>query len=206
MIFFGITNGVAAYGVSVTKQGETNIMKNEKLTKMLSSKLTKSLAVFVAVLLIGAAVFVNYKLFYDPVDAMGYGDGNMENNFTSTDGSSSENYFTATVLNRQQSRDEAIDVLRLVSESEDSSAEARAEASAKIAKIATDMQNESTIETLVKAKGFEECVAIISDNSISVIVGAESLQVSEAAQILAIVYETTGISPENVSIISRTSN
>ena len=183
-----------------------NIMKNEKLTKMLSSKLTKSLAVFVAVLLIGAAVFVNYKLFYDPVDAMGYGDGNMENNFTSTDGSSSENYFTATVLNRQQSRDEAIDVLRLVSESEDSSAEARAEASAKIAKIATDMQNESTIETLVKAKGFEECVAIISDNSISVIVGTESLQVSEAAQILAIVYETTGISPENVSIISRTSN
>jgi stage III sporulation protein AH len=68
------------------------------------------------------------------------------------------------------------------------------------------MQNESTIETLVKAKGFEECVAIISDNSVSVIVGAESLQVSEAAQILAIVHETTGIDPENVSIINRASN
>ena len=181
-------------------------MKNEKLSKVLSSKLTRSLAVFVAVLLIGAAVFVNYKLFYDPVDAMGYGEGNMENNFGSTatgNGASSENYFTATALNRQQSRDEAIDVLKLVSESQESSEEARAEATAKIAQIAVDMQNESTIETLVKAKGFEECVAIISDNSVSVIVSAESLQVSEAAQILAIVYDTTGINPENVSIINK---
>ena len=181
-------------------------MKNEKLNKIFSSKLTKSLAVFIAVLLIGAAVFVNYKLFYDPVDAMGYGDGNMENNFSgsaATGGATEENYFTATVLNRQQSRDEAIDVLKLVSESDESSEEAKAEATAKIAKIAEDMQNESNIETLVKAKGFEECVAIISDNSVCVIVGAESLQASEAAQILAIVYDTTGISPENVSIINR---
>ena len=182
-------------------------MKKEKLTKILSSKLTKSLAVFVAVLLIGAAVFVNYKLFYDPVDAMGYGDGNMQNNFNDStatgNGAGDENYFTATALNRQQSRDEAIDVLKLVSESNESSEEAKAEATAKIAQIATDMQNENNIETLVKAKGFEECVAIISDNSVSVIVSADELQAAEAAQILAIVYDTTGINPENVSIISK---
>lgn len=182
-------------------------MKNEKLKKMFSSKITKSLAVFLVVLLIGAAVYVNYKLFYDPVDAMGYGDNNMENNFANSaqtgSNASEENYFTATVLNRQQSRDEAIDVLKLVSESEESSDEAKAEATAKIAQIATDMQNESNIETLVKAKGFEECVAIISEDSVSVIVGAEELQAAEAAQILAIVYETTGITPENVSIINK---
>ena len=65
------------------------------------------------------------------------------------------------------------------------------------------MQNESNIETLVKAKGFEECVAIISDNSVSVIVSADELKAAEAAQILAIVYDTTGISPENVSIINK---
>ena len=183
------------------------MMKSEKLKKLFSTKVTKGLAVCVAVLLIGAAVFVNYKLFYDPVDAMGYGDGNMENMFGNSalagNTASDENYFTATALNRQQQRDEAIDVLKLVSESDESSADAKAEANAKIAKIATDMQNESNIETLVKAKGFAECVAIISDNSVSVIVSAESLRAAEAAQILAIVYDTTGISPENVSIINR---
>ena len=183
------------------------MMKNEKLKQIFSSKLTKSLAVFLVVLLIGAAVYVNYKLFYDPVDGMGFGDGNMENNFDDSaatgNNAEEENYFTATALNRQHSRDEAIDVLKLVCESEESTEEAKAEATAKISQIAVDIQNENNIETLVKAKGFTECVAIISEGSVSVIVGAEELQAAEAAQILAIVYDTTGVNPENVSIINK---
>ena len=182
-------------------------MKNEKLKQIFSSRVTKSLAVLLVVVLVGAAVYVNYRLFYDPVDGMGFGENNMENNFggsTETGGNAEEeNYFTATALTRQQSRDEAIDVLKLVSESAESSEEAKAEATAKISQIAVDIQNENNIETLVKAKGFEECVTIISDNSVSVIVSAEELQAAEAAQILAIVYDTTGINPENVSIINK---
>ncbi len=182
-------------------------MKNEKLNKIFSSKATKSLAVFLVVLLIGAAVYVNYKLFYDPTASMGFGDNNMDDNYqssTQTGGDAAEeNYFTATALNRQQSRDEALDVLKNVSESDEATEEAKAEASQKISQIAVDIQNENNIETLVKAKGFEECVAIISENSVSVIVSAEELQAAETAQILAIVYDTTGINPENVSIISK---
>ena len=79
----------------------------------------------------------------------------------------------------------------------------KAEAQAKISRIATDIQNEANIETLVKAKGFEECVAVIGDGAVSVIVKAEALQAKETAQILSIVYETTGIAPENVSIINK---
>ena len=162
----------------------------------------------VVVALVGVAVFVNYKFFYDPIGDMGYGDNNMDDTVggseqTGTGTTEEENYFTSTVLNRQQSRDEAIDVLKMVSESNESTEEAKAEATAKISQIAVDIQNENNIETLVKAKGFEECVAVISDNSVSVIVKAESLQAAEAAQILAIVYDTTGINPENVSIISK---
>ena len=182
-------------------------MKNDKIKNLFSSRMTKSLAVFLVVVLIGAAVYVNYKLFYDPVDAMGYGENNMENQFggsTATGGNADEeNYFTATALTRQQSRDEAIDVLKLVSESGESSEEAKADATARISQIAVDIQNEQNIETLVKAKGFDECVAIISENSVSVIVSADELQAAEAAQILAIVYETTGVNPENVSIINK---
>ena len=181
-------------------------MKNEKLKKFFSSSSVKSIMVFAVVLLIGVAVYVNYRLFYDPTGAMGYGDGNMEDGGSDslqTGGDAEENYFTATALNRQQSRDEAIDVLKLVAESEDADAETRAEASAKISKIAEDIQNEANIETLVKAKGFEECVAVISDDSVSVIVSAESLQAAEAAQIMSIVYQTTGISPEKISIVNK---
>lgn len=180
-------------------------MKNEKVKKFFSSRVAKSLIVLVAALLIGVAVYANYRLFYDPVGSMGFGDNNMDDSYDDSlqTGGEEENYFTATALNRQQSRDEAIDVLKMVAESEDADEATKAEATAKINKIAGDIQNEANIETLVKAKGFEECVAIISENSVSVVVSAEALQAAEAAQILAIVYNTTGISPENVSIVNK---
>lgn len=184
-------------------------MKNEKVKKIFSSKSARSALIVAVVLLVGLAVYLNYRWFYDPIGSLGYGDNNMENNYsdseeTGADTNEEENsYFTATALSRSQSRDEAIDVLKLVTENEEASEEAKAEAAAKISKIAVDMQNEANIETLVKAKGFEECVAIIGDDAVSVIVKAESLQANEAAQILAIAYETTGIAPQNISIINK---
>lgn len=183
-------------------------MKIENVKKFFSTKTARSLAILSVVLLIGLAVYLNYQWFYDPVDSMGYGDNNMEDNVGGStsvggDADEEENYFTSTAINRQEARDEAIDVLKLVTENAEASEEARAEAQERISQIAVDIQNEANIETLVKAKGFEECVAVISEDSVSVIVSAESLQASDTAKILSIVYETTGISPSKVSIINK---
>ena len=184
-------------------------MKSEKAKKLFSSKSVKSAIVIVAVLLIGLAVYLNYRWFYDPIESLGYGDNNMDSNSSDSQPTDSDDvgggndYFSATVLSRTQARDEAIDVLKLVTESEDASSEAKAEATAKISQIAVDIQNEANIETLVKAKGFEECVAVISEGSVSVIVSAESLQANQTAQILTIVCETTGVTPDKVSIINK---
>lgn len=181
-------------------------MKSEKMKKFLTSRAAKSLAVFLVVVLIGVAVYVNYRLFYEPADSMGYGDNNMSDSLddsTATSGDATEDYFTATALNRQQSRDEAVEVLKLITENEEASEEAKADAREMISQIAVDIQNEANIESLVKAKGFEECVAIISEGAVSVVVSAEALQAAEAAQIFSIVYETTGIAPENISIINK---
>ncbi len=183
-------------------------MKNEKLQNFFKSKAAKSIVVASAALLVGLAVYLNYRWFYDPAANLGFGDNNMDDNYSDSEstGGEAENandYFTATALDRQEARDEALGVLKLVAEDASASEEAKAEASAKISKIAVDIQNEANIETLVKAKGFEDCVAIISDDAVSVIVSAEALQAAEAAQILSIVYETTGINPEKVSIINK---
>lgn len=187
-------------------------MQNEKTKKIFSSKSMRSMVIIAVVLLVGLAVYLNYRWFYDPVGSLGYGDNNMDDNLGdeseetggNADGEEEKNdYFASTVLTRDQSRDEAIDVLKLVAENSEASDEARAEAAAKISQIAVDIQNEANIEALVKAKGFEECVAVIADDAASVIVKAETLQANEAAQILAIVYETTGISPQNISIITK---
>jgi stage III sporulation protein AH len=182
-------------------------MKSEKLKKFFTSNTAKGIAVACMALMIGLAVYLNYRWFYDPTGSLGYGENNMENNFddsASTGGTEEENnYFTSAALDRKEARDEAIDVLKLVAESEEASNEAKADASAKISQIALDIQNEANIESLVKAKGFEECVAVISDGAVSVIVSAETLKAAESAQILTIVYETTGITPDKVSIINK---
>ncbi|MBQ8414444.1 MAG: SpoIIIAH-like family protein [Clostridia bacterium] len=183
-------------------------MKFEKIKNFFKTRTAKSIIVASSALLIGLAIYLNYQWFYDPSGSLGYGDNNMDdslsdNSSASGNASGEQDYFTSTALDRQEARDEALDVLKMVTESAESSEEAKAEAQQKISKIAVDIQNEANIETLVKAKGFEDCVAIISDNAVSVIVGAESLQAAEAAQILTIVYETTGITPENISIISK---
>lgn len=184
-------------------------MKNEKIKAFLKTNTAKSIIVASCALLIGLAVYLNYRWFYDPSSSIGFGDNNMENNYSDSEsaGGEAENqkndYFVSTALDRKEARDEALDVLKLVTESSESSADAKAQASAKISQIAVDIQNEANIETLVKAKGFEECVAIISEGAVSVIVSREDLKAAETAQILTIVYETTGISPDKVSIINK---
>ncbi len=192
----------------VTNFKEIHTMKFEKIKSFFKTRAAKSIVVASATLLIGLAVYLNYRWFYDPTSSLGYGSNNMsdgtsDNSQAAGEVTEEENYFTSTALDRQQARDEALDVLKMVSESTESSEEAKAAAQEKISQIAVDIQNEANIETLVKAKGFEDCVAIISENAASVIVSSESLQAAEAAQILTIVYETTGINPENISIINK---
>ena len=183
------------------------MITNEKIKEFLSTNGAKSAIVASCALLIGLAVYLNYQWFYDPSASLGYGDNNMENNYSDSQTTGGEqennNYFTAAALDREEARDEALDVLKLVTQSSEATEEAKAEATAKISKIAVDIQNEANIESLVKAKGFEDCVAVISEDAVSVIVKSEGLNSAEAAQILTIVYETTGISPERISIINK---
>ena len=184
-------------------------MKTQKLRNFFTSSAGKGTVVACAALIIGLAVYLNYRWFYDPTTSLGFGENNMDNNFSDTESAGSEvqgeenDYFTSAALDRKEARDEAIDVLKMVTENSAASEEVRAEAAEKISQIAVDIQNEANIESLVKAKGFEECVAVISDGAVSVIVSAEALQAAETAQILTIVYETTGISPDKVSIINK---
>ena len=132
----------------------------------------------------------------------------MENNYSDSQSAGSDasgaNYFTATALNREEARDEALDVLKLVAESDESTEEAKSEATAKISQIAVDIQNEANIESLIVSKGFSQCVAVLNDESASIVVKAEgSLTPAQLSQINEIVYVQTGILPENITIIQK---
>lgn len=112
-------------------------------------------------------------------------------------------YFDETRLERQTSRDQELSLLKETVQKEDVSEEAKASAEAQIAAIAANSVTESRIESLVTAKGFLECVAMISDAGVSVVVLPEvaGLQSSDVAKVKDIVIQETGVSADMIRII-----
>lgn len=168
----------------------------------------RNIVILTAVLLIGAAVYLNYLWFYQPTGELDYGSNNMVDNLGQGDASADTDggidYFAAAALAREEARDEAMEVLQAVVSSSAEGSEERAAALESISRIAVTMETEANIETLVLAKGFTDCVAVLSEDSASIIVGAsEALTPAQNAQICTAVYEMAGILPQNVSIISR---
>ena len=189
------------------KTENPNIQKKPNKIKAFFKKIgVRNLVVICAVLLIGGAVGVNYILYTQPDEPSGDVDIDLDNTDIQDTLDKDENtsdYFAQTALSRQQARDEALEVLQAVATNSSALPEAVDAALADIAQIAKDIDSESKIETLVRAKGFEECIAVINDDSATVIVKTDGLLASEVAQINEIVYEQSGILPTGLKIIEK---
>lgn len=168
----------------------------------------RSVMTLCAVLVIAMAVILNVTLFNGegtlaepdlPSDGSALeGEGNNTTNVDSTDG-----YFSATQVSRQRARDEALEVLQSVVDSESADEATKTEALLEIADLAKAMEAEANIETMVLAKGFERCVAVINGETCSVVVSGTELQENQISQINEIVYEQTGILPANIRIVAK---
>ena len=115
-----------------------------------------------------------------------------------------ESYFVNASINKEKSRDEALETLQIVVDSSEEFPETRDKALAEILEIAGYMEIEASVEEMIKAKGFEDCVAIISGDNINVIVKSDGLMTSEVAQITDIVMNQTGFGTENIRIVEKT--
>lgn len=62
------------------------------------------------------------------------------------------------------------------------------------------METELTVENLVRAKGFSDVIVSIHKGNVNVVVGTDTLNDEQVAQILDIVLRETGKSAENVKI------
>ena len=180
---------------------------NQSKVKQFFKKIgAKNLLVICAVLLIGSAICVNYVIYSQDsqpstdVD-IDLNDTDLENTLQNDPNAS--DYFAQTILSRKQARDEALEVLESVATSDSALPETIETALQDISQIAKDIESESNIETLIQAKGFDECIAVISEGKATVIVKSDGLLASEVAQINEIVYETAGILPTDLKIIEK---
>ena len=97
--------------------------------------------------------------------------------------------------------DEAVETIQSMISDEGIEEEQKETLSAQASEIASAIETESRIENLIKAKGFDDCIAYIDGDKANVIVKTDGLLENEAAQIKEILLQETEVPVENISIV-----
>ena len=110
-------------------------------------------------------------------------------------------YFAAVRLSRQQARDNALDLLQEAMAYDD--ATKAAESSQQLDEIVQTALSEATIESLVIAKGYADCVAYMSNDGVSVAVAAPEggLQTADVAVIADIVMTQSEYTLDDIRVV-----
>lgn len=112
-------------------------------------------------------------------------------------------YFSSARVDRQKARDESLEKLQKIIDSANQSDDAKKQATKSVEKISNSINLENKIETLVTAKGINNCLAIINTDTgkIDIIVDAPELTDTVILQIKEIAVNQLNCSFEDVTII-----
>ncbi len=111
-------------------------------------------------------------------------------------------FFSTYKTDRDGTRNQEILYLDAIIASENSTEAAKTAAEEMRLEVCKTMETELVLESLIKAKGFDDAIVTISSSKVNVIVNDAELKSDEIAQILSIVTEETAYSPANVNIMS----
>ena len=181
-------------------------------------KIWKRNAIVATVLvLICAGVYLNWnKTQPEPIDltqtlnaeqlmgdsVLTMGDGISGEAEASSEYLSSADYFAQIRLSRQETRDSAVELLQETIAYEDGN-ESAVTAAASLDSLVGDALAESQIESLVIAKGYQDCVAYMGEDTISIAVSSapEGLAEEDVALISDIVTTQTNYKLSDIRII-----
>ncbi len=187
----------------------------------------RNLVVVAIALFVGVAVYLNWhyaqnevvsgdadaaasgKLLGEAALVSGQGDAQESPSADGSDSSSGGSasgqtgYFDTARLNRQQARDNALELLQEAAADTSAAQEVIDNANESIQTLATYTVSEAQMENLIISKGYSDCVCFLADNSISVVVPQTEAGLTEAdtARILEIVMEQTGMTADQVTIV-----
>ena len=189
------------------RKGFLGFAKNARKHKFNFTLKKKHIAMAALVLMLSAAVYINYLYSTGDLDGLiatdkNYGDSILVKNDNENSGEVADvaSYFSEARISRQQSRDEAVQTIQnLVSA--DATEDQIASLSQKAEEIAANMELENKIESMIKAKGFNDCIVYISGEYADVMVETEGLLATEAALIKEAIVQETSVPVENISIV-----
>lgn len=170
-------------------------------------KIKKRGAIYgVIALLLCVAVYLNWSYVGAPDELLVAEQTDPDSTETGADASGTaegDDYFASSRLSREQARDEAVSTLRELSESEEADQTAKDEAAAQISALAEDSVAEANIESMIRAKGYEDAVVMIGDESVNVVVAPPEggLQATDVTVIKDIVVSETGVTAGQIKIV-----
>ena len=114
-----------------------------------------------------------------------------------------EDYFAAVRLSRQQARDNAVNLLQEAINYNAEEGTKDSESAMQLEDIVQTALSEAQIESLIIAKGYEDCVAYMTGEGISVAVSSPEggLQQSDVAVIADVVMSQSGYSLDTIRIV-----
>ncbi len=162
------------------------------------------LTVALMVIALGAAIWLNTK--YLPSDTKYLGEASLVGNTSEgatveTSAKGEIDYFEESKKEREKARKEAVELIEETLDNDNLKEKDKKSALAKIEEIGARIEQESNIETLLKAKDFKQAVAVINDTGITVVVKGEGLTSNQTLQIQDIVTGETNIPLGNIKII-----
>lgn len=162
------------------------------------------LTVALMVVALGAAIWLNTK--YLPSDTKYLGEASLVGNTSEgeameTSAKEETDYFAESKKEREKARKEAIELIEETLDNDNLKDKDKKSALAKTEEIASRIEQEANIETLLKAKDFKQVVAVINDTGITVVVKGEGLTSNQTLQIQDIITAETNIPLANIKII-----
>lgn len=120
---------------------------------------------------------------------------------TTVGGDAVTTFFSDYRTNRETARAEEMSYLDAIISSEDSSAEAKTTAEEMKQELLGNIEAELVIESLIKAKGFEDAIVTMSTENINIIVDQPELEAAQVSQILGIILEETDYAATQVVVV-----
>lgn len=119
---------------------------------------------------------------------------------SSTVKASTDNYFSQAQLVRRQTHDAAVETLTKIIKDSNTGDAAKKEAVDKAAVIAQNSIQETNIESLIKAKGFADCLVFLQNGECSVVVKSKDSEQNAAIIIKDIVAGQSGVTFDKIKI------
>ena len=101
---------------------------------------------------------------------------------------------------RDAARSQSVEEWKKLAQSSEASADAKREAEKKVTLETENADKERKIETMVKAKGFEDCFVYVDESGVSVTVKGGDIDGAKGAQIKDIVVTETKVPARNIKI------